>query len=385
MAEPMALAARSSVLLGNDSMLGVVPLVFVAAAFATGSLSVALLKHAKGPQYSLKRRVQLLFQVVAATLRAALGEAPRCLGGASRCRRQRVLVLGLDNAGKTTLCHALSHCRGYSWPWREPRPEHHVLHHHATWRSAELHLIDPCGEHGRHARKKSYALWEELLRGRIHGVLFVADAADGRRLPEAKDALHWLMCHPALREIPILVLGTKIDLGAAVDTWDLECRLGLAGLSRDQRAALLGSSLHNGGMPYELRHRIAGFHPNQAASPPHKGPLALRMCSLKRHGSVDAALEWLVAQLPTVVSPPPPQAEASAAAAANAEESPVAAVPLSAPAASATKPQSSQASRHPSKTWDVQGSLRVFRWLVQSGGGGSASARQAGLLPLYQA
>jgi len=46
-------------------------------------------------------------------------------------------------------------------------------------------------------------------------------------------------------------------------------------------------------MPFELRHRIASFHPDLAGSSPHGGPLALRMCTLKTGASTHDGLRWL--------------------------------------------------------------------------------------------
>lgn len=241
----------------------------------------------------LERCVRLILNGAALAARCAANAAARC-GWRRRWPPCKVLVLGLDNAGKTALCNALAHRRDRScWPASELRPEHHVLHHHASWRGHQLHLIDPNGKPSR-IRQHRLRLWEELLRCRPNAVVFVVDAADASRYEEAQEALHWVLRHEALCKLPVLVLGTKIDLRSAAETWDLRCRLGLAGLSHGQRAALLGETMLNNGMPYELRHRIAGFHPDQAASPPHGGPLAMRMCSLKRRNSVDAGMQWLV-------------------------------------------------------------------------------------------
>jgi len=268
-------------------------------AAAAASLTLALWKRAahvegkaKGgtPCGVLERCAQLLLHCTALAARVADAALQRCWRWQAQ---RRVLVLGLDNAGKTAFCNALSYRRGHFWPSSEPRPDHHVLHHHATWRGFKLHLIDPTGKPTRHQQHR-LALWEELLKCRPDAVIFVVDAADSSRHEEAQEALHWVLRHPALRDLPVLVLGTKIDLRSAVETWDLRCGLGLAGLSREQRAALLGRTMLSQGMPFELRHRIAGFHPNQAASPPHGGPLAMRMCSLKRRGSLSAGVQWLV-------------------------------------------------------------------------------------------
>jgi len=211
-----------------------------------------------------------------------------------RKRHRRVLLLGLDNAGKTSVCQRLG---AKGWPLRHPRPQHHVLHHECHLPSGEvLDLIDPCGDWCRCS-----AIWEELLCSDPDAVLFVVDAADRGRLDEARRALQWVLQRPAVRGLPILILGNKVDLAPALETWEFHRSLGLAGLSRDQREALLSSPLSSARcverelLPKDLRRRIAGFHPDEATSEPHAGPLTVEMCSLAKGWVPEAGLEWLVA------------------------------------------------------------------------------------------
>eukprot|EP00928_Gymnodinium_smaydae_P045205 TRINITY_DN30159_c0_g1_i2.p1 TRINITY_DN30159_c0_g1~~TRINITY_DN30159_c0_g1_i2.p1 ORF type:complete len:349 (+),score=46.07 TRINITY_DN30159_c0_g1_i2:58-1104(+) len=209
----------------------------------------------------------------------------------------RVLVLGPDNAGKTAVCQALANGRRKVWPSRPPRPEHHVLHYEFERGGRWFHLIDPAASSlppGRPEHRLS--LWQQLMRSRPDAIMFVVDAADAARLGEAQELLHWALRQPEARSLPVLVLGNKIDLRTAVDTFDLKCSLQLAGLSRQQREAVLDPRERrtgSGGLPFELRHRIVGFlHP--AAAPPHQGPLTVRMCSLLRQASLEAGLRWLM-------------------------------------------------------------------------------------------
>mmetsp|Transcript_137818 Transcript_137818/g.239522 ORF Transcript_137818/g.239522 Transcript_137818/m.239522 type:complete len:378 (+) Transcript_137818:63-1196(+) len=201
-------------------------------------------------------------------------------------KRYRVLLLGLDNAGKTALCHLLSQ----GWPSRNPRPQHHVFHHEFHADHCSLDLIDPSGDW-----RRCLALWEELIRSGPDAIVFVVDAADGARLTEARDALHWVLSHPKVKGLPVLVLGNKVDQYRALETWDLTCRLGLAGLTNDQREMLLGPSrsVPRRRLPMSLRRRISDFHPDEAGSEPHGGPLVVRMCSVAKRWSTDEGLRWL--------------------------------------------------------------------------------------------
>lgn len=209
--------------------------------------------------------------------------------------RARVLLCGLDNAGKTTLCRLLTRRRG--WPSRQPRPEHHVLHHNIRWQDQDFHFIDPSDGEARH-RNLQQRLWQDLLDSRPDAIIFMVDASDVTRHASAREDFHRILRHPSICKLPVLVLGTKIDHATAVDTWELKRSLGLAGLSSDQREALLGQTLCLRGMPYELRHRIAGFYPEHPpASPYHRGPLAVHMCTLKTEASLEIGLKWLSEQV----------------------------------------------------------------------------------------
>jgi len=221
--------------------------------------------------------------------------------------RHRVLLLGLDNAGKTSLCQQLAGTR-HGWPSRHPRPQHHVLHQEIRLASHELDLVDPCGDWHR-----CLDLWEELVRSGPEGIIFVVDAADQQRLGDAHAALHWVLRHPDVHGLPILLLGNKVDLPTALGTWDLKRRLGLAGLSHSQRKEFLAphttgptfltspvasrtsgmAASHRQSLPSELRRRIASFHPDEASSEPHSGTFSVQMCSLFKENVSDAVFRWL--------------------------------------------------------------------------------------------
>lgn len=220
----------------------------------------------------------------------------KTLPQSSSSETYRILLLGLDNAGKTSLCRAL--IKGSGWPSLQSRPEHHVLNYVFGLSDLVLNLIDPCHpvSHKPEQQACCLKLWNDLLQSRLDGIVFVVDAADYQRLDQACSMLDWILQHHSTECLPVLVLGNKVDLPKAVSTWDLKCRLGLAGLTARQRNALLGES-RSGGLPFELRQRISNYHPDDALSPPRPGPVEVRMCSIQRMWSVQAGMSWLAQQI----------------------------------------------------------------------------------------
>jgi len=231
----------------------------------------------------------------ASVLLATSGKAAALLS--LRKQHRRVLLLGLDNAGKTALCHLFLRRQG--WPSRQARPGHHVLHDEFEYQDCLFSLIDPSC-HGGDQRRRSAELWSEMLRSKPQAVVFLVDAADQHRLAEAARSLHEILQHPAARQLPVLILGNKVDLKQAVDEWELKRSLGLAGLCREQRAALLGELEERPSgdtviLPRDLRQRIATFHPDESLSLPHGGPLEVQMCSILKHKAAvsERTLRWI--------------------------------------------------------------------------------------------
>ena len=58
-------------------------------------------------------------------------------------------------------------------------------------------------------------IWKEYFPV-IDGIIFLVDAADPSRFPEAKNELQNLLDSPELGEIPICILGNKVDKFSAV-------------------------------------------------------------------------------------------------------------------------------------------------------------------------
>ena len=61
----------------------------------------------------------------------------------------------------------------------------------------------------------------------VDAVVFIVDAVDRERFPEAKKELDALLTSEDLGHVPFLILGNKIDVGRAASEEDLRYQLGL--------------------------------------------------------------------------------------------------------------------------------------------------------------
>ncbi|KAJ8710939.1 hypothetical protein PYW08_009454 [Mythimna loreyi] len=133
-----------------------------------------------------------------------------------------VLVLGLDNSGKSTLLHALRPADA-----RAPAPHHAAptvgqQQEHFTSGGVSFSAWDVSGA------PRHRALWERHYR-RAHAVIFVVDSADHLRLVVAREELELLLAHPDMfgRRVPLLVFANKHDAPHALAPMQVAAALGL--------------------------------------------------------------------------------------------------------------------------------------------------------------
>ena len=133
-------------------------------------------------------------------------------------REFRAVMVGLDNAGKSTLVQrfngeSLKLCLS-----RFPNVEQVVLS-----RACTLKVYDIPG----HAQCRR--LWRDYYCEELDAVIFVVDASDRTRFDEAREELHKILETEVLRDMPVLVIGNKIDVANASSLEELELALDLKG------------------------------------------------------------------------------------------------------------------------------------------------------------
>ncbi|OCK81104.1 GTP-binding protein of the ARF family [Lepidopterella palustris CBS 459.81] len=138
-------------------------------------------------------------------------------------KHAKLLMMGLDNAGKTTLLHLLMNDRiEVVQPTLYPSTEEF------TFENCKFTAYDLGSSNSFRNRR----LWKDYFPV-ISGIVFIVDAADPERFEEGKEEIQALLRADTLSSTPILVLGNKTDLPMAVSKDELRHELGLHDTTND--------------------------------------------------------------------------------------------------------------------------------------------------------
>lgn len=131
-------------------------------------------------------------------------------------KNAKIVFLGLDNAGKSTLMVVLKTGRV-----TQVDPTKHAHSEHLTIGNVHMNAFDLGGHE---AMRK---IWREYFP-KIDAIVYLIDAADPSRFAESKAEFDRIVNTSEIGKIPILVLGNKIDKMGAVSEDELRLALGLA-------------------------------------------------------------------------------------------------------------------------------------------------------------
>ncbi|CAA6654389.1 unnamed protein product [Spirodela intermedia] len=130
-------------------------------------------------------------------------------------KEAKILFLGLDNAGKTTLLHML----------KDERLVQHQPTQHPTSEELSIGKI----------KFKAFDLG-------VDAVVYLVDAADKERFVESKKELDGLLSDDSLVNVPFLILGNKIDIPYAASEEELKYYLGLSSFATGKGTVKLDGS-----------------------------------------------------------------------------------------------------------------------------------------------
>jgi len=127
----------------------------------------------------------------------------------------KLMFIGLDNAGKTTLLGIL-------------RDGHLKQNPPTMYPTCEELVVDKikftCHDLGGHLEARR--IWPNYFPA-VSGIVFLVDCADIERMEEAKKELNSILSHVYIKQIPVLVLGNKIDSSRALSEEQFRDALGL--------------------------------------------------------------------------------------------------------------------------------------------------------------
>lgn len=148
-------------------------------------------------------------------------------------REPRILILGLDNAGKTSILRKLS---DEDPTQTQPTQGFNIKSIHCE--GFKLNMWDIGGQ------KAIRAYWPNYF-DEVDCLVYVVDAADRRRLEETGIELQALLADEKLANVPLLVFSNKMDLATALPASDVSQSLTLH-LLRDRKWHIQACSAKTG-------------------------------------------------------------------------------------------------------------------------------------------
>merc|ERR1719333_1153446 len=132
-----------------------------------------------------------------------------------RKQEMRILMLGLDAAGKTTILYKLKLGEVVT-----TMPTIGFNVETVEYRNISFQVWDVGGQ------DKIRKLWRHYYRG-THGAIFVVDSSDRDRIEDAREELHKMLAEDEMRDAALLVLANKQDLPNSMPAAEISEKMGL--------------------------------------------------------------------------------------------------------------------------------------------------------------
>ena len=150
----------------------------------------------------------------------------------------RILIIGLDSAGKTTLLYRL---KLGALVTAIPTVGFNV--ETVKYKNINFSMWDASGQ------EQTRKFWRYYYEN-VRIIIFVVDSNDRERFTEARDELHKLMDEPLLINVPLLLFCNKQDLPNAAPSNELEELFQIPRLNRKFKVqaivALSGQGIYDG-------------------------------------------------------------------------------------------------------------------------------------------
>eukprot|EP00835_Amoeboradix_gromovi_P003223 NODE_204_length_14945_cov_0.251313.p9 type:complete len:175 gc:universal NODE_204_length_14945_cov_0.251313:225-749(+) len=132
-------------------------------------------------------------------------------------RNKRILILGLDNSGKTTFLHNFLHIEG------DISPTFGFKIHSAELYSYNVNFWDLGGQ------SSIRIFWRNYFEEIVDGIIWVVDSTDRNRVDLAKHELHAVLKSDL--HCPVLIVANKQDLEDAMSGKEISQELDLTGIT----------------------------------------------------------------------------------------------------------------------------------------------------------
>jgi small GTP-binding protein len=144
----------------------------------------------------------------------------RVIDSLSGSKERRILMLGLDAAGKTTVLYKIKMNEAVH---TVPTIGFNV--ENLRYKNLDMTVWDVGGQ------DKIRQLWRHYYTG-TDALIFVVDSHDAGRLETARDELHRVCSDAGFDDVPVLVLANKADLPGATPPTKVIERMALSELSK---------------------------------------------------------------------------------------------------------------------------------------------------------